>query len=43
MNERQEFALRHPVTDPMALLDFPQVVDVQRDGNLLLSTLAIDR
>lgn len=43
MNGRQAYALAHVVTDPRALLDYPQEVERLRDGNLLLSTLAIDR
>jgi hypothetical protein len=43
MDDRQRYALQNVVTDPEALLDFPQEVEQLRDGNLLLSTLAIDR
>lgn len=44
MNDRQAYALAHPITDPDAHDIRPyQLVEPQPDGNLLLSVLAVDR
>lgn len=44
MNARQAFALAHPINDPATGTAEPyRLVEVQRDGNLLMSVLAVDR
>lgn len=44
MNGRCAYALTHPLTDPDADDIGPyRLVEPQRDGNLLLSVLAVDR
>lgn len=44
MNDRQAYALAHPLTDPDTDAIGPyQLVERQPDGNLLLSVLAVDR
>jgi hypothetical protein len=44
MNERQRYAITHPLTNPDTedVADYREV-DTQSDGNLLLSVLAVDR
>ena len=43
MNGRQAYALAHPLTDPDDSVDPFRTVGLQRDGNLLMSVLAVDR
>jgi hypothetical protein len=46
MSDRCAYALTHPITDPdPAVVDMGpyQRVDAQRDGNLLMTILAVDR
>ena len=44
MNERQHYAITHPLTDPDTDSTQPLTrIDTQRDGNILLSILAVDR
>jgi hypothetical protein len=44
VNDRQTYALTHPITDPATHDVGPyQQVEPQPDGNLLLSILAVDR
>lgn len=43
MNDRLAYALTHPLTTAEDDTAPYQRVDAQRDGNLLLSTLAVDR
>lgn len=45
LTARQAVALAHPITDPRDLLapEKWRAVDEQRDGNLLMTILAIDR
>ena len=44
MNDRQAYALDHPITDPdTATTDAYRRVDPQPDGNLIMSILAVDR
>lgn len=44
MNDRQAYALTHPINDPdRATTDPYRLVEPQPDGNLLMSILAVDR
>lgn len=43
MNDRQVYALTHPLSDPAQSTGPFTVSTVQPDGNLLLSILAVDR
>lgn len=40
---RRAYALAHPLNDTTADLDPYRCIEQQRDGNLLLSILAVDR
>ena len=44
MNDRQAYALTHPINDPDAdPIDPYRLIEPQPDGNLLMSILAVDR
>lgn len=43
MNDRQAYAMAHPLNDAAADLASHQSVTTERDGNLLLTVLAVDR
>lgn len=43
MNDRQQYALLHPLSDGRAGIEPYRTVDLQPDGNLLVLVLAVDR
>lgn len=43
MDDRQAWAFTHPLNGPQSDINLYRRVDVQRDGNLLVSVLAVDR